>query len=162
MIARLFGWALVLTASAGHAACERTSAPSGTVTVVNRVRGTFGSDSCPNCASSIEAALRQRLDAAAIAIDPDAKTVDLTFERSSPFASGSFREAVTAAGGETRIIEIDACGTVDTAEGRSWITSGSTRLLLEGAAPPVAGVEVCVTGELQDLIQPPKLVVGSF
>jgi hypothetical protein len=42
------------------------------------------------------------------------------------------------------------------AEPESWIKSGSTRLLLDGP-----GTEVCVTGELQDQVRPPRLVAGK-
>ena len=119
------------------------------------------SENCPACASALEAALRQRLNAVDISVGSEGRTVDLEFPPSSPFASGSFRDAVKAGGAEVQGIEIDACGTIDTTDGQSWIKSGSTRLLLEGAGPFVAGTEVCVTGELRDLVRPPILVPGK-
>ena len=56
------------------------------------------------------------------------------------------------------MLGIDACGTISQTEGGSWITSGSTRLLLDGAGPFITGTEICVTGELRDQMSPPKLV----
>ena len=156
----------VVLAAIALAACDRTgsanrSQVSGTVTLVNRVSARVRSEKCPACASALEAALRQRLDAVDISVGSEGRTIDLEFPPSSPFASGSFRDAVKAGGAEVQLVEIEACGTIDIADGQSWITSGSTRLLLEGAGPFVTGTEVCVTGELQDLVHPPRLVPGK-
>ena len=150
-----------------HAACEHTApsdaaAAAGTITLVNRVRAAVRVESCPTCAAKLEAALARRLDPAEINVTLERETVSLTFQRSSPFASASFRDTVKESGGEVQRVDIEACGTVENAGGRSWITTGSARLLLEGTVPAVTGVDVCVTGELRDLIAPPKLVVGTF
>ena len=154
--------ALVLAAIA-LAACDRTrsatgSQVAGTVTLVNRVSASVRLENCRACASALEAALRQRLNAVDISASVDRQTVDLEFPPSSPFASVSFREAVKEGGAEVERIEIEACGTIDTADGQSWIKSGSTRLLLDGPGPFVTGTEVCVSGELQDQVRPQRLV----
>ena len=57
---------------------------------------------------------------------------------------------------------IEACGTIDTVEGRSWLVSGSSRLLVEGSGNFVAGTEICVTGDLLDEERPPRLVLADF
>ena len=157
----------VVVTMIANVACERTAQPdasasAGTVTLVNRVRASVRADSCPTCTSKLEAALSRRLDPAEISISLERQTVTLTFQRSSPFASASFRQTVKESGGDVHRVDIEACGTIEEAEGRPWITSGSARLLLEGTVPAVTGADVCVTGELQDLITPPKLVVGTF
>jgi hypothetical protein len=154
--------ALVLAAIA-LAACDRTrsangSQPRGTVTLVNRVSASLRAENCPTCASRLEAALRQRLSAVDVSVSLERQTVDLEFPPSSPFASVSFREAANEGGAEVERIEIEACGTIDTSDGQSWIKSGSSRLLLDGSGPFVTGAEVCVTGELQDQARPPRLV----
>ena len=131
---------------------------AGTVTLVNRVSASVRLENCPSCAAALEAALRQRLNAVDISASVDRQTVDLEFPPSSPFASVSFREAVKEGGAEVERIEIEACGTIDKADGQSWIKSGSTRLLLDGPGPFVTGTEVCVTGELQDQVRPQRLV----
>jgi len=161
----LIATAVVLAAIA-HGACDRAgsakgSQVSGTVTLVNRVSARVRSESCPACAPALEAALRQRLNAVDISVSSEGQTVDIEFPPSSPFASVSFREAVKEGGAEVQWVEIEACGTIDTADGRSWINSGSTRLLLEGSGPFITGTEVCVTGELQDLVRPPRLIPGK-
>jgi len=69
---------------------------------------------------------------------------------------------MTEAGGEAVKISIEACGTIETTEGQSWITSGSSRLLLDGAGPFATGTELCVTGELRDQASPPKLIPGNL
>jgi hypothetical protein len=57
---------------------------------------------------------------------------------------------------------IEACGTIEPVEGRSWLVSGSSRLLVEGSGNFVAGTEICVTGDLRDQERPPRLVLGDF
>jgi hypothetical protein len=57
---------------------------------------------------------------------------------------------------------IEACGSIDSVEGRSWLVSGSSRLLVEGTGNFVAGAEMCVTGDLRDQERPPKIVLGDF
>jgi copper chaperone CopZ len=133
----------------------------GTVTLVNRVSASVRVENCPTCASTLEAALKQRLSAVDISVSVERQTVDLEFTPSSPFASVSFRQAVKQGGAEVQRVDIEACGTIDTVDGQSWIKSGSTRLLLDGSGPFVTGAEVCVTGELQDQAQPPRLVPGK-
>ena len=154
---------VILTAIA-YAACAGTPSPAssaGTVTLVNRVSANVRGESCPTCASTLETALRQRLNAVDVTVDLQRQTVDLEFPPSSPFASVSFRQAVKEGGAEVQRLEIEACGTINTTEGRAWITSGSARLLVEGSGPFATGTEVCLTGELQDLVRPPKLVIAD-
>ena len=160
--------ATMIVAALAHAACDRTgnrdrSAIAGTVTLVNRVSGNVRCVKDSTCESTLAAALRQRLDSVAINIHPDRHTVDLEFEHTATaFSSASFRQAVAEGGGEVLKIGIEACGKVDTVEGQSWITSGSTRLLLDGPGPFNTGTEACVTGELRDQVSPPRLVPGNL
>jgi hypothetical protein len=153
--------ALTMALAISQAACQREDpfTIAGTVTLVNRVRAEVRCSTVATCEPKLEAALRPRLEPAAITISADPKTIDLKFERTaSVFSSASFRQAVTQAGGEVTMLGIEACGTISQTEGRSWITSGSTRLLLDGAGPFITGTEICVSGELRDQISPPTLV----
>ena len=157
--------ATLMLAALGHAACDRTASRdiAGTVTLVNRVSGDVRCVKGGKCESTLEAELRRRLDSVAINIRPERQIVDLEFEHTATaFSSASFRQAVAEGGGEVLKIRIEACGKVDTVEGKSWITSGSTRLLLDGPGPLTAGAEACVTGELRDQISPPRLVPGNL
>ena len=160
--------AAVMLAALAHAACHRTgsgdtSTIGGTVTLVNRVTGDVRCVKGANCAPTVETALRRRMDSAAINVHPDRQTVDLEYEHTAnAFSSASFRQAVTEGGGEVLKIGIEACGKIDTIEGKSWITSGSTRLLLDGPGPFNTGTEACVTGELRDQVSPPRLVPGNL
>ena len=146
------------------AGCESTnprSAGAGTVTLVNRISAKVLGENCPGCGSRLEEALQRRLNALAITVDLQRQTIDAEFSPGSPFASSSFRQVVKDADAAVEKLEIEACGIIDTAGGRSWITSGSARLLLQGSGPFVTGTDVCVTGELQDLSDPPQLVIIS-
>ena len=156
----------VFLAAIAQGACDRTGSAngppvSGTVTLVNRVSASVRVEHCPTCASTLEAALKQRLSAVDISVSLERQTVELEFPPSSPFASASFREAVKEGGAAVQRVDIEACGTIDTVDGQSWIKSGTARLLLDGSGPFVTGAEVCVTGELQDQVQPPRLVPGK-
>ena len=141
----------------------RSDTPAGTVTLVNRVRSQVKGLTCSTCPSAVEAALGRRLDNVAITIDQPRQTIDLAFEQTAtPFSSASFRQAVAEAEGEVVSMTIDACGSIDAVEGRSWLVSGSSRLLVEGGGNFVAGTEICVTGELRDQERPPRIVLGDF
>ena len=158
----------MLALAVSHSACERmpqrdTTTVAGTVTLVNRVRAEVRCTTVATCEPKLEAALRPRLEPAAITIGAETKTIEINFERTgSVFSSASFRQAVTEAGGEVTMLGIDACGTVTQTEGDSWITSGSTRLLLDGAGPFITGTEICVSGELRDQMSPPRLVARKL
>jgi hypothetical protein len=153
---------LGLTTAAGCGRADSGSGVAGTVTLVNRVKARVRGITCGSCPAALEAALRQRLDAAAISIVPG-QAVDLVFERgATAFPSASFRQAIADGGGEVKSVDIEACGSIDASAGQSWLTSGSSRLLLDGPAPFASGAEVCVTGELRDQATPPRLVLGTF
>ena len=157
--------AAVILAALAHAACDRTggSTVAGTVTLVNRVTGDVRCVKGLNCHATLETALRQRLESVAIKIRPERQAVDLEFEQSaSAFSSASFRQAVAEGGGEVLKIAIEACGRIETIEGQSWMTTGSTRLLLDGPGPFDTGSEICVTGELRDQVSPARLVPGKL
>ena len=155
-----------MLAAFADAACDRAARRdtfAGTVTLVNRVTGNVRCIKNANCDSTLEAALRQRLGPAGIKLLPEPKIVKLDYEQAaSAFSSASFRQAVAEGGGEVLKIGIEACGTVETVEGQSWIMSGSTRLLLDGPGPFSAGAEMCLTGELRDQVTPPRLVPGRL
>ena len=146
--------------------CDRARGPGavpGTVTLVNRVRATMRGVSCADCGVGLEAALSKRLDPATITVAPQRDRVEVEFERSpTPFSSASFRRVVADAGGEVLSVQIDACGTIETTREGSWMTSGSTRLLLDGPGSWTHGTEVCVTGELRDESSPARLVIGRM
>ena len=138
-------------------------AAAGTVTLVNRVTSRVQGLTCPTCSSAVEAALRRRLDNVAITMDQPRQIIDVAFEQTAtPFSSASFRQAVAEAEGEVVSMTIEACGSIDAVEGRSWLVSGSSRLLVEGNRDFVAGTEICVTGDLHDQERPPRIVLGSF
>ena len=146
--------------------CDRARGPAsvpGTVTLVNRVRATMSGVSCADCGAKLEAALAKRLDPATITVAPQRDRVEVAFERSAtPFSSASFRRVVAEAGGEVLSVQIDVCGTIETTQQGSWMTSGSTRLLLEGPGAWTPGTELCVTGDLRDDSSPARLVIGKI
>jgi hypothetical protein len=146
--------------------CDHTPGPGpvqGTVTLVNRVRATMRGVSCADCGARLQAALAKRLDPATITVVPPGDRVEVEFERSeTPFSSASFRSAVAETGGEVLSVRIEACGTIETTPQGSWMTSGSTRLLLEGPGSWTPGTQLCVTGDLRDDSSPARLVVGRI
>lgn len=151
-------------AAIATSACQRpdpTPVATGTVTLVNRVRAAVSGLSCDTCPAAVEKALRERLAPGAITVDPG-RSVAVVFEQtSSAFPSASFRSALAEGGAEALSITIEVCGSIQAAGEQAWLTSGATRLLLEGA-PPATGAELCVSGELRDQVSPPRLVLGKF
>ena len=132
----------------------------GTVTLVNRVQATMRGVDCADCGARLEAALAQRLDPATITVAPEHDRVEVAFERSAtPFSSASFRQVVARVGGEVLALQIEACGSIETTQQGAWMTSGSTRLLLEGTGPWTSVPEVCVTGDLRDDSNPARLII---
>ena len=159
----LVGCLLALTTLLTACGRSEPDTPSGTVTLVNRVKSRVQGLTCSTCPSAVEVALRRRLDNVAITIDQAGQTVDLAFEQTAtPFSSASFRQALAETKGGVVSITIEACGTIEAVEGRSWLVSGSARLLVEGGGNSVTGAEMCVTGDLRDQDLPPKLVIGDF
>ena len=157
------GLCMVLVTACNGAGDSDAPAAAGTVTLVNRVTSRVQGLTCPTCSSAVEAALRRRLDNVAITMDQPKQIIDVAFEQTAtPFSSASFRQAVAEAEGEVVSMTIEACGSIDAVEGRSWLVSGSSRLLVEGNRDFVAGTEVCVTGDLHDQERPPRIVLGSF
>jgi hypothetical protein len=143
--------------------CDRPRGPGlvqGTVTLVNRLRATMRGVSCADCGARLEAALAKHLDPATITVAPQRDRVEVEFERSAtPFSSASFRRVVAEAGGEVLSVQVEACGTIETTQQGSWLTSGSTRLLLEGPGAWTPGTEICVTGDLRDDSNPARLII---
>lgn len=129
--------------------------------LVNRVRAAVRGLTCETCPARAESVLRERLEPATITIERG-RFVELVFHQTaSAFPSASFRRAIADAGGEALSVDVEACGAVETAEGQSWLESGSARLLLERAGTVETGVTLCVTGELRDTSSPPRLVVAT-
>ena len=160
--AAVLGCSLGLTMSASACRNADPVPVAGTVTLVNRVQATVHGMTCATCPSATESALRERLEPAAIAIDPG-RSVELVFQQgSSPFSSASFRSALAAGGGEAMAISIEACGSIQAVGEQAWLTSGATRLLLDGTSPTATNGDVCVTGELRDQASPPRLLLGKF
>jgi hypothetical protein len=152
---------MTLTSGCDHA--QGPGSMPGTVTLVNRVQATMHGVSCADCGERLEVTLGERLDPATINVAPQGDRVEVEFERSStPFSSASFRRVVADAGGEVLSLHIDACGTIETAPQGSWMTSGSTRLRLEGPGSWTHGTELCIAGELRDDSTPARLVVGKI
>jgi hypothetical protein len=119
-------------------------------------------ENCPTCASALEAALRQRLSAVDISVSLEAPDCRSGVPAQQSVCSVSFREAVKEGGADVQRVDIEACGTIDTADGQSWIKSGTCGACCstdQGRSSPAQSV--CVTGELQDQVRPPRLVPGK-
>src|SRR5688572_21960400 len=70
--------ALTMALAISQAACQREDpfTIAGTVTLVNRVRAEVRCSTVATCEPKLEAALRPRLEPAAITISADPKTID--------------------------------------------------------------------------------------
>ena len=107
----------------------------------------------------MEVALRRRLEGVAeISISQSQQTTLVTFARGRhTFSPVEFRGALSEAAVEVLSMEIDLCGAVEETSGERWMTTGGTRFLLRGHVP--ADGLICVTGQLNDRVEPHLLEV---
>ena len=104
-------------------------------------------------------ALRRRLEGVAhVSISQSQQTAAVTFNPGSrAFSAPAFRDALGEAAVEVVSLEIDACGVIEEMNGHRWITITGQRFLLRGQTS--AGSIACVTGRLNDRVEPNELEV---
>lgn len=109
----------------------------------------------------MEVALRRRLDGVEhVAISQSQQTTEVTFAAGAhAFSPSEFRNAVAEADVEVVSLELAACGTVEERNGQHWLSIAGGGFLLRNA-PPARGI-ACVTGQLDDRVEPFELAVTA-
>jgi hypothetical protein len=111
----------------------------------------------------MEVALRRRLDGVtAIAISQGQQTADVRFAPGAHrFDPKVFRATVGEAGIELVQFDLEACGRISREGGRTWLHAGPNRFAVAEDTPIAdipTGEPVCVSGRLDDALDPARLV----
>ena len=109
----------------------------------------------------MEVALRRRLAGVAdVSISQSQQTAVVTFVSGTQcLSAAAFREAVAEADVEVVSLEVDVCGVID-GKNASALVAGRRRPLLQlRGGDAVAGSAVCVTGRLNEHVEPYELDV---
>jgi len=143
-------------------ACSRSTppelppGPEGVTDIVAGVRGL----PCPTCAAAAEAALRQRLPGVAtISISESEQTIAVSRTNGAAlFSPAVFRDAVRGTGIEVLTFHVDACGIIEgMGSQQPWFVAGKNRFALKDLKEAPTGELLCVSGRLDDQVDPYRL-----
>lgn len=140
---------------------ELPPGPEGVTKVVADVRGI----TCPTCAAAAEVALRQRLPGVAtVSISQSQQTIAVALSNGGDlFSPAVFRDAVGATGIEVLTFHVDACGVIEGMGSRQpSFVAGENRFALEDLKEAPTGELLCVSGRLDDRINPHRLTLTAI
>lgn len=141
-------------------ATELPPGPEGVTKVVAGVRGI----TCPTCAAVAESALRQRLaGVVTVSISQGQQIIAVALSNGGGlFSPAVFRDAVAGPGIEVLTFQVDACGLVEETESQHWFVAGENRFALEDSKEVPAGELLCVSGRLDDRVNPYRLALTAI
>ncbi|MGH9253597.1 MAG: hypothetical protein ACRD3C_03410 [Vicinamibacterales bacterium] len=159
---------MLVAASILASACSPSSTPApelppdpeGVTKVVADVRGI----TCPTCATVAEVALRQRLaGVVTVSISQGQQTIAVALSNGGGlFSPAVFRDAVAGTGIEVLTFQVDACGVVEETESKHWFVAGENRFALEDSKEVPAGELLCISGRLDDQVNPYGLTLTAI
>src|SRR3954469_9269340 len=115
----LFAGAIVAIAALQQAG-SRPAAESRVKSVEARIDGI----TCPTCVPPLKASLKRQYDKSQIDVDDDKDTATVTFADGEQFSVPAFRAAVERVRMHVVTLRLQACGTVETADGGKWMIAG--------------------------------------
>jgi hypothetical protein len=156
--ARTAGTLLILFLLAPAAACQRHAPESRVKSVEARIDGI----TCPTCVPPLTASLKRHYKESAVDVSDEKDTATIQFAENEAFSPAEFRAAVERVRMHVIRVRMQACGTVQTADGKKWLTAGSNRFLLQsdGDLPP--DEPVCADGTLDSQGDPATFHVSAF
>jgi hypothetical protein len=112
----------------------------------------------------MEVALRRRLEGVAeISISQREQTAEVRFAPGGRlFSPDAFRKAVGEAGVRVRSFHVDVCGSVEENRQERWLVAGKNRWRLTGGPAVPTTQPVCVSGRLDDHVQPMTLEIAQI
>jgi hypothetical protein len=139
---------------------EPPPGPEGVTKVVADVRGI----TCPTCAAVAEVALRQRLaGVVTVSISQSEQTIAVALSNGGGlFLPAVFRDAVAGTSIEVLTFQVDACGVVEETGKQHWFVAGENRFALEDPKEVPAGEPLCVSGRLDDGVNPYRLTLTAI
>jgi len=129
---------------------------------VKSVEARIDGITCPTCVPPLTASLKNHYQQSAVEVSDEKDTATIQFAENESFSPAEFRAAVERVRMHVIKVRMQACGTVQTVEGKKWLTAGSTRFLLQsdGDLPP--DQPVCADGTLDSQGDPATFRVSAF
>jgi len=138
-------------------ACGRP--PQSRVTAIEaRIDGI----TCPTCVPPLEASLRRQYAASTVEVDESKETATVRFTPKDRFTPADFRAAVERVRMRVVTFRMEACGTVEAADGGMWLAVGSDRFLVRSDRDLPLNKPICAEGTLDTRGNPATFQVRSF
>ena len=152
------GGATIVTALVCAAACAGPTPRSGVTSIEARIDGL----TCPTCVPPLTSSLTRAYGKSTIDVDDDKDTATIRFGGNDRFSVADFRAAVERVRMHVVTIRLQACGTVEAANGSRWLTAGENRFLLRSGREVPVDQPLCLDGTLDSAATPPVLEVSAF
>ena len=129
---------------------------------VKSVEARIDGITCPTCVPPLTASLKNHYKQSAVDVSDEKDTATIQFAENESFSPAEFRAAVERVRMHVIKVRMQACGTVQTTDGKKWLTAGSNRFLLQsdGDLPP--DEPVCADGTLDSQGDPATFRVSAF
>jgi hypothetical protein len=142
---------------AGAAACAR-SHESRVKSIEARIDGL----TCPTCVPPLRNSLKRHYAGSEIDVDDDKDTATIRFAGAETFSPAEFQAAVEHVRMRVVTVRMQACGTVEAADGRQWLVAGTNRFVLRGDRDLPLKVPICADGSLDTRASPATFQVSAF
>jgi copper chaperone CopZ len=148
----------LLVASAAALACSRRPPESRVRNVEARLDGI----TCPTCVPPLKASLKRTYAKSDVDVDDDKDTATVTFADGENFSAADFRTAVERVKMRVVSVRLQACGSVEEADGAKWLTAGANRFRIHSDRDVPVKTPICANGTLDPQSDPATLQVSSF
>jgi len=158
-ITRICAVAALVSQLPAAAACGHRAPESRVRSVQARVDGI----TCPTCVPPLKASLAREYEKSAIEVDDDKDTATVTFADGDSFSASQFNRAVERVL-RMRVVtlRVQACGTLETANGSHYLNAGKNRFLVHTDRDLPANQPICADGTLDSRSDPATFEVSAF
>ena len=141
------------------AACRHGAPESRVKSLEARIDGI----TCPTCVPPLTASLKRQYNKSAIEVDDDKDTATIHFAEGENFSAPEFHAAVERVL-RMRVVtlRLQACGTLETANGNTWLTAGSNRFRVSSERQLPVNEPICADGTLDSRTDPATFRVSDF
>jgi hypothetical protein len=146
---------LLLVAAAG---CNRRAPESRITSVEARIDGI----TCPTCVPPLRASLKRQYEKSTIDVDDDKDTATVHLADGESFSAADFQAAVERVRMRVVTMRVQACGTVEAANGDKWLTAGASRFRVRSDRELPLNKPLCVDGLLDGRSDPVTFQISAF
>jgi hypothetical protein len=129
---------------------------------VKSVEAKIDGITCPTCVPPLKASLKRQYNTSAIDVDDDADMATVRFAKGENFSARDFQAAVERVRMRVVTLRVQACGAVETLNGRTWMTAGASRFVLHADRALPQNGSICADGALDSRTDPATFEVSSF